>query len=315
MRAIWKISHPSRTIPATASCKGDICDAALVKRLFGANTPDAIVHFAAESHVDRSILSPSPVFETNLRGTFTLLEAARRIGIARFVHVSTDEVYGSIDAPLEADEELSAESQQPLFRIEGGLGSAGAVLLHDLQAAGGGDPRLEQLRAVSVSREADSADDLERARGQAAAGLRRRPCRFATGSMSKTIAAPSSPCSKRAARARSTTSAATARCRTSKWWSRFCAATGKPERLIEYVADRPGHDRRYALSSEKLMRETGWAPQVDFEDGLAATVDWYRDNPEWIKRVKSGDYRPITPTITKTVYRPTKPAKGLLALA
>ena len=85
---------------------GDICDAELVDALFGGEHPDAIVHFAAESHVDRSILSPSPVFETNLRGTFTLLEAARAHHIARFVHVSTDEVYGSLRAPARSRREL-----------------------------------------------------------------------------------------------------------------------------------------------------------------------------------------------------------------
>src|SRR6266542_1884601 len=83
---------------------GDICDNALVNALLAEEKPDAIVHFAAESHVDRSILSEAPAFETNLRGTFTLLEAARGHRIGRFVHVSTDEVYGSLAAPLEADE-------------------------------------------------------------------------------------------------------------------------------------------------------------------------------------------------------------------
>ena len=81
----------------------DICDAAAVDALLAEERPEALVHFAAESHVDRSIWAPSPVFETNLRGTFTLLEAARARRVPRFVHVSTDEVYGSLDAPLEAD--------------------------------------------------------------------------------------------------------------------------------------------------------------------------------------------------------------------
>ena len=69
------------------------------------------------------------------------------------------------------------------------------------------------------------------------------------------------------------------------------ALTGKPESLIEYVTDRPGHDRRYALSSEKLMRETGWEPVMDFETGLARTIDWYRANSAWVERVRSGEYR------------------------
>ena len=72
---------------------------------------------------------------------------------------------------------------------------------------------------------------------------------------------------------------------------KILAATGKPESLITYVTDRPGHDRRYALSSEKLMRETGWSPRMTFEDGLALTVHWYRDNADWVRRVKSGEYQ------------------------
>src|SRR5437867_3260443 len=92
---------------------GDICDADLVNSLVSAERPDAIVHFAAESHVDRSILSPEPVIRTNFNGTFTLLEAARRHSIARFVHVSTDEVYGSLEAPLEADENYPLNPSSP----------------------------------------------------------------------------------------------------------------------------------------------------------------------------------------------------------
>jgi len=92
---------------------GDICDQALVNALLGEEKPDAIVHFAAESHVDRSILSASPAFETNLRGTFTLLEAARANRIGRFLHVSTDEVYGSLEEPLEADEAFPLNPSSP----------------------------------------------------------------------------------------------------------------------------------------------------------------------------------------------------------
>src|ERR1035441_846258 len=91
----------------------DICDARAVESLLTDEKPDAIVHFAAESHVDRSILSPEPVIRTNLHGTFTLLEAARRQGTARFLHVSTDEVYGSLEVPLEATEEFPLNPSSP----------------------------------------------------------------------------------------------------------------------------------------------------------------------------------------------------------
>ena len=99
---------------------GDICDAALVASILADEEPDAIVHFAAESHVDRSILSPEAVVRTNLHGTFTLLDAARRHGIGRLVHVSTDEVYGSLAAPLEATEEFPLSASSPYSASKAG---------------------------------------------------------------------------------------------------------------------------------------------------------------------------------------------------
>src|SRR5204863_6315998 len=99
---------------------GDICDSALADSLLDAERPDAIVHFAAESHVDRSILSPEPVIQTNLRGTFTLLEAARKYKLGRFVHVSTDEVYGSLEPPAEADEGYPLNPSSPYSASKAG---------------------------------------------------------------------------------------------------------------------------------------------------------------------------------------------------
>ena len=100
--------------------QGDICDARLVNQLVADHRPDVVVNFAAESHVDRSILSPAPVFETNLRGTFTLLEAARLHQTPRFVHVSTDEVYGSVEAPREADENYPLRASSPYSASKAG---------------------------------------------------------------------------------------------------------------------------------------------------------------------------------------------------
>ena len=123
---------------------GDICDAALVDALLAEEKPDAIVHFAAESHVDRSILSPEPVIrDQSPRHVHAARSGAPPHASRRFVHVSTDEVYGSLEAPLEADEELSAESQQPVLGVQGRLGPAGAVVLRHLQAAGGDHARVE----------------------------------------------------------------------------------------------------------------------------------------------------------------------------
>ena len=99
---------------------GDICDAALVGRLLAEHKPDAIIHFAAESHVDRSILSAEAFFQTNLRGTFTLLEASRIAQLPRFIHVSTDEVYGSIPEPDDATEEYPLKTSSPYSASKAG---------------------------------------------------------------------------------------------------------------------------------------------------------------------------------------------------
>src|SRR5580692_9908532 len=106
--------------PSYRFIHADVCDEAQVDAVIAEDRPDAIVHFAAESHVDRSIFSPSPVFETNLRGTFTLLEAARRHHIARYLQVSTDEVYGSMDPPLEADENFPLNPASPYSASKAG---------------------------------------------------------------------------------------------------------------------------------------------------------------------------------------------------
>ena len=106
--------------PLYAFEHADISDGPAVTAILQKHSPDGIVHFAAESHVDRSILSPGAFFETNLRGTFTLLEAARAYNIARFVHVSTDEVYGSLEPPLEADEEFPLVTNSPYSASKAG---------------------------------------------------------------------------------------------------------------------------------------------------------------------------------------------------
>lgn len=270
--------------------KGDICDAALVDSLLGEEGPDAIVHFAAESHVDRSILSASPAFETNLRGTFTLLEAARAHRIGRFVHVSTDEVYGSLEAPLEADENFPLNPSSPYSSTKAGsdLLARSYFLTHKLpvlitRASNNYGPYQfpEKLIPLMISNALEDLPLPVYGDGQQVRdwlyvddhcrGIRAVLDRGRDGEIYNIGGNCSLP------------NLAVVR--------QILAATGKPESLIRYVADRPGHDRRYALSSAKLKRETGWAPRQDFAAGLAATVAWYRANHDWVAAVKSGEYR------------------------
>jgi dTDP-glucose 4,6-dehydratase len=271
--------------------QGDICDASLVTQLLAEEKPDAVVHFAAESHVDRSIHAPTPVFDTNLRGTFTLLEAARAHRLPRFVHVSTDEVYGSIDEPHEADESYPLLPSSPYSAAKAGsdLLALSYFTTYKLpvvvtRASNNYGPYQfpEKLIPLMISNALDAkplpiygdgrqvrdwlhVDDhcaaiwavLEQGReGQ-------------VYNIGGNCSLPNIEVVRR-----------------------ILEATGQPESLMTYVADRPGHDRRYALTSAKLMRETNWRPRVEFSEGLRATVDWYRTNRDgWVARVKSGEYK------------------------
>jgi len=270
--------------------QGDICDAALLDALIADEKPEAIVHFAAESHVDRSIFSPGPVFETNLRGTFTLLEAARKHHIGRFIHISTDEVYGSLEAPEEAGEAFPLNPSSPYSASKAGSDllarsyfTTYRVPVVITRASNNYGPYQfpEKLLPLMISN-----------------ALEGRPLPvYGDGLQVRDWLHVDDHC--RAIRAVLETG------REGEIYNiggscalpnldvvhKILAATGAPESLIKYVEDRPGHDRRYALSSGKIMRETGWAAQVEFEEGLARTIEWYRQNAAWVERVKSGEYR------------------------
>jgi dTDP-glucose 4,6-dehydratase len=269
---------------------GDICDAALVNSLVAEEKPDVIVNFAAESHVDRSILSPAPVFETNLRGTFTLLEAARTHQTPRYIQISTDEVYGSIDPPHEADENYPLRASSPYSASKAGA---------DLLAL---SYFVTYKMPVSVTRASNNY------------GPYHFPEKLIPLMISNAMEDKPLPIYGDGQQIRDwlyvddharAILAVIERGRAGEIYNiggsralpnldvvrKILAAVGKPETLMQTVKDRPGHDRRYALSSEKLRRETGWQAQIPFEDGLRATIEWYRSNASWTARVKSGEYQ------------------------
>jgi len=270
--------------------RGDICDAQLVNSLFAADRFDGVVHFAAESHVDRSILSPAPVFETNLRGSFTLLEAARLHRPARYVHISTDEVYGSIEGPREADENYPLQTSSPYSASKAGsdLLALSYFTTYKLpvivtRASNNYGPYHfpEKLIPLMISNALEDKPlpvygDGMQVRDWLYVGDHCRAIltvleKGREGEIYNVGGNRSLP--------------------NIEVVKKILAATGKSESLITYVTDRPGHDRRYALTSEKIMRETGWSPRMTFEDGLALTVQWYRDHADWVRRVKTGEYQ------------------------
>jgi dTDP-glucose 4,6-dehydratase len=281
---------PVAADPRYRFVKGNICEAELVEAAFQEFQPDAVVHFAAESHVDRSILSPKPVIDTNFLGTFVLLEAARRHGTKRFVHVSTDEVYGSIDAPQEADENYPLRPSSPYSASKAGsdLLALSYFTTYKLpvvvtRASNNYGPYQfpEKLIPLMISNALDEkplpiyGDGLQErdwlhvedhCRAIAAVLDKGRPGQIYN--IGGNCALPNREVVQR-----------------------ILAATGRPESLMTPVEDRPGHDRRYAITTEKIERETGWTPQVEFETGLAETVRWYRENAAWVAHVRSGEYR------------------------
>lgn len=268
----------------------DVCNAEAVVRTVKEASPDSIVHFAAESHVDRSILSPRPVIDTNFVGTFNLLEAAKAAGVQRFVHVSTDEVYGSIDAPDEADESAPLRTSSPYSASKAG---SDMLALSYCTTYG---------MSVSVTRASNNygpfqfpekliplmiANALEdKALPVYGDGMQVRDwlyvddhCRAIRAVLEKGEAGEI----YNVGGSKDLPNIDVVH--------KILEATGKPESLIQYVKDRPGHDLRYAITSDKIMSATGWKPEVEFEQGLQQTIQWYQDNAGWVDRVRSGEYR------------------------
>src|SRR5579883_275484 len=270
--------------------QGDIADSEAIERIFANEAPDAVVHFAAESHVDRSIHSPAPVIQTNLNGTFTLLEAARRHKVARFVHVSTDEVYGSIPEPHDADEEYPLKASSPYSASKAGsdLLALSYFTTYKLnvsvtRASNNYGPYQfpEKLIPLMISNALEDKPLPVYGDGQQIRDWLyvEDHCRAIRSVLEKgrlgEVYNVGGNCSLP----------------NIEVVRRILKATHKPESLIAWVADRPGHDRRYALSSEKLQRLTCWSPQMDFDRGLAVTIEWYQRNRQWVEHVKSGEYR------------------------
>jgi dTDP-glucose 4,6-dehydratase len=266
---------------------GAIEDARLVREL--AEGCDAVVNFAAESHVDRSIADQEAFARTHVIGTGVLLDAVRELGVARFLQVSTDEVYGSIENGSFTEESpLAPSSPYSATKAAGDLLVSAHVHTYRVEAvvcrgSNNYGPRQypEKLIPLMVLN-ALHGDPLpvygdgrqvrnwlyveDFCRAIHAVLERGRP------GEAYNAGGPDEVENLEVVR-------------------RILELTGRGEDLIEHVTDRPGHDRRYSLSSEKLRSELGWEPRVRFAEGLERAVEWYRDNEAWWGPIRSGDYR------------------------
>ena len=264
---------------------GDVCDAALVDRLVAG--ADAVVHYAAESHNDNSIADPAPFLETNVRGTYTLIEACRKHGV-RYHHVSTDEVYGdlALDDPARFTEETPYRPSSPYSSTK----AASDMLVRAWARTFG-------LKATisNCSNNYGPYQHVEKFIPRQITNLIDgvRPKLYGDGKNVRDwihTEDHSSAVWRILTRGRIGETyliGADGERDNLAVLREILRAFGRPEDDFDWVRDRPGHDRRYAIDSSKLRRELGWEPQhTDFAEGLAETIRWYRANEAWWRPAK-----------------------------
>jgi dTDP-glucose 4,6-dehydratase len=276
-----------------AFVKGDICNLSLIDSLIKKYNIDTIVHFAAESHVDRSIMDPAPFIKTNVEGTYILLEAALKNKIKRFHHISTDEVFGAL--PLNSKEKFNEKTaynpRSPYsaskaasdhlvraYYVTYGL----PITISNCSNNYGPYQFPEKLIPLAITNIIEGkkvpiygdglyvrdwlyvedhckALDLILHKGKVGET-------YFIGGLTEDI-------------------------NNIEVVRKILKIMGRDESYIEYVKDRPGHDRRYAIDWSKINRELSWKPEVDFDTGLKLTVDWYLKNQDWWKKIKSDEYQ------------------------
>jgi len=278
------------TNPRYQFAHGDICDKSFVSSLLTSSSIDAVVNFAAESHVDRSILDSGPFIQTNIVGTQVLLDCCRQHKIPRYVQVSTDEVYGSLgdegqfteETPLAPNSPYSASKTAADLVVRAYFHTFGFPAITTRCSNNYGPYQFpEKLFPLFIS---NALQDLplpvygtglnvrdwiyviDHCRGIEAALRNGKPgevynfggnCELTNLQLTYSL----------------------------------LEAVGKPKTLIKFVADRPGHDHRYAIDASKAKRELNWEPKTTFAEGLRNTVDWYLSHQDWVGRIRSGEYR------------------------
>jgi dTDP-glucose 4,6-dehydratase len=269
--------------------RGDIADRSTVDKLLGDGI-DAVVHFAAESHVDRSIHDSSPFVQTNIVGTQVLLDAAKAAGVPRYVQISTDEVYGSLgptglfseSTPIAPNSPYSASKAAADLLVRSYVHTFGFPGLITRCSNNYGPYQFpEKLIPLFISNVMEDkpvpvyGDGMQVRDWIHVLDHCRAIDRVLRDGRVGEVYNIGGRCEKPNIDITRT----------------ILRLLGKPETLIRYVQDRPGHDRRYAIDCSKMERELGWKPQVSFESGLTATIRWYQENKEWVSRVCSGAYR------------------------
>jgi dTDP-glucose 4,6-dehydratase len=269
----------------------DIADAARMNEVFEEHKPDVVMHLAAESHVDRSIEDASPFISTNVQGTQVLLDCSVKYGVQRFVHVSTDEVYGTLgekDPAFTEKHQIDPSSPYSASKAASDLLAFACHRTHGLPVVitrcsnNYGPYQFPEKLIPLMIRNALAGDSLP-VYGD---GRNIRDwihvedhCRALIEVM------------ERGTPGQAYNIGGEAEVRNIEVVREILKILDKPESLIAYVKDRPGHDWRYAMNIEKIGNELDWTPSVTFAQGLEETVKWYMNNPAWVDHVISGEYR------------------------
>ncbi len=284
---------PAMDDPRFRFVKGDIADRKAVYALFEEEKPEIVVNFAAETHVDRSVLDPEVFLRTNLMGAQVLMDACRKYGVGRYHQVSTDEVYG--DLPLDRPELFFTEDTPIHTSSPYSASKAGADLMTLAYA------RTFKL-PVSITRCSNNY------------GPYQFPEKLIPLMISRALADESLPVYGKGENVRdwlyvedhcAAIDLVMRKGREGEVYNvgghnemtnidvvkTLLSELGKPESLITYVTDRPGHDRRYAIDPTKIHNELGWLPETKFADGIRRTIRWYVDNRSWWEDILKGDYQ------------------------
>jgi dTDP-glucose 4,6-dehydratase len=275
--------------PGYSLVRGDVCDAEAVFEAMPDNC-DAVVHFAAESHVDRSIVGAEEFVRTNVLGTQVMLEVSRRRNVKRFLHISTDEVGGDMPPdgwfkesdPLQASSPYAASKAAAELFVRANARTFGMNTLITRTSNNYGPYQFpEKLLPLAISNVLEGrpipvygdgmqvrdwvhvTDNCRALRAVLERGKPGETYHIGGGNPLPNI----------------------------EVLRTLLKILGKPESMMTRVTDRPGHDRRYAVDFTKTTKELGWKPEISFADGLAQTIRWYQDNSEWVARCRSGEYR------------------------
>ena len=292
--------------PRYAFEKADICDAPAMRRIFQRHRPDAVMHLAAESHVDRSIDGPAAFIETNVVGTYLLLEAARdywrgldegRRASFRFLHVSTDEVYGSLgesglfreDTPYAPNSPYSASKAGADHLARAWYHTFGLpVIVTNCSNNYGPCQYPEKLIPLIILNALAGRELPVYGRGENRRDWLHVEDHVRGLCLALTAGTPGGKYNFGGGAERSNLDVVRGICAIVD--RRRPDAAGSRERLIRFVTDRPGHDLRYAIDASHAQRELAWQPRSTFEAGLEATVDWYIENAPWCEQAMAGRY-------------------------